>query len=279
MKKLILIAGLMAASSTGLFAQIANRNVGDLTTIGGWDFNGGNAPTVTSVNARYDQEFGVYYTSGIAPSPGNVNYGTVYFTGSNGGTFASARALASSNAPAYDLLSTVGLFVSNNSLGDNQAINPRSILLSSNTVLDNGRASFKVSTANVNNTFENLSVEYSARNQGVDFATISWSYSLDGVTFTSIAGTADQIAFSGAAYNVFGADFSAISAIEGLNTVWIGLDYLENSLTASVFIDNLAIYGTALAAIPEPSTYAAIMGALVIGVAAIRRRRLVASLV
>ncbi len=258
-KCLLLLAVTFGVLAGGLYGQIlVTRADGDLTTIGGWDFNGGNAPTVTSVNARYDQEFGVYYTSGIAPSPGNVNYGTVYFTGSNGGTFASARALASSNAPAYDLLSTVGLFVSNNSLGDNQAINPRSILLSSNTVLDNARASFKINTLNANNAFDNISVAYSARNQGADFATVSWSYSLDGVNFTSIAGTADQINPSGAAYSVFGADFSSISAINGQSNVWFGLDYLENSLTASVFIDNLVFYG--IASFTGPTSLAYWMG-------------------
>jgi hypothetical protein len=41
--------------------------------------------------------------------------------------------------------------------------------------------------------------------------------------------------------------------------------------TASMFVDNVAIYG--VAAIPEHSTYAAILTALTLGVVAIRRRR------
>jgi hypothetical protein len=275
MKKLLLTAALVAVSSVGLHADLP-RNVGSLTTLAGWDFNQGTASTVSSINARYSQSqaagpsVNTYFVAGVISSPGSAAFGTVYFNGSNGGTFASPRVLASSNAPSYDLLSVDGLSSSNNSLGD-IATNVRSVLLSSNSVLDNGRASFKFETTSDFNVFEGINLAYSARNQGTDFATISWSYSLDGVSFTSVANTSSQINVSGALYSVFTADLSTITALNGAGTVWLGMDYLENSAGASVFIDNVAIYGTA-AVIPEPSTYAAILGALTLGFVAIRRR-------
>jgi hypothetical protein len=65
---------------------------------------------------------------------------------------------------------------------------------------------------------------------------------------------------------------SLVDAIEGKVTVWPGMNFAETSgNTASMFVDNVAIYG--VAAIPEHSTYAAILTALTLGVVAIRRRR------
>ncbi len=289
MKKLLLVAALVAVSSTGLVAQVlTQRTAGHLTTLGGWDFNGTNAANTASMNARYNQQYTSYFTAGTASTPGSSLYGAAYFTGSNGATFASNRSVQTSNAPIYDLASTVGLLVSNNSLGDNIGTSQaRSILLSSPTVADNSRAVFKISTLTTDldpgvsittQAFSDLNLAYSARNQGTSAnATIDWSYSLDGINFTSIAGTSSAIAPSGTNYSVFTADFSAINAIEGVSSLWLGLNYSESAAGASVFLDNVAIYGTALqsvvVAIPEPSTYAAILGAAVAGVSLLRRRK------
>ncbi|MDX2186621.1 MAG: PEP-CTERM sorting domain-containing protein [Opitutaceae bacterium] len=272
MKKLLLLASAFAGFS-GLVAHAQTptaRNVGDTVLLGGWDFAGFSATNTASANARYNGTFTPYYTAGIASSPGDADYGTAYFTGSNGATFASNRQVASSTAPAYEMLD-LSFFPNNNALGENVA-NQRTILLSSNTVLDNGRATFKISSLTNFNIFENLFVDYSARNQGSANANIDWSYSLDGVNFTSIAGTNSVISPSGANYNVFSANFAAVDAIEGVSTLWLGLNYTEDALAASVFVDNVAFYGTA-AAIPEPSTYAAALGALALGAAALRRRK------
>jgi hypothetical protein len=51
---------------------------------------------------------------------------------------------------------------------------------------------------------------------------------------------------------------------------------VESQTSAFLNLDNVAIYGTATA-IPEPSTYAAILAALTLGVVAIRRRKNVVS--
>lgn len=280
MKKLLIVAALVAASTSGLVAQtITARGTGDLTTLGGWDFNNGTAASVASVNARYNQQFApTYFTAGTISAPGNANYGTVYFnSAANGATFAN-RNLASANAASYDLLSTVGLLASNNSLGD-QTVNVRSVVLSDAT-LGSGRATFKISSLSQINAltsqgFADLNVAYSARNAGTSDATIDWSYSLDGINFVSIAGSSDAIVASGTAYNVYAADFSAIDAIEGVSNLWLGLNYSESGADAYTYLDNVAIYGTALAAvtIPEPSTYAALLGAAVVGFSLLRRRK------
>ncbi len=238
----------MLLPSLPLCAQtLTVRNEGDLTTLGGWDFNGTNQANVTSINARYNQQYNSYFTAGSSLNTGNVLYGTAFFTGSSGATFAGNRMVQTSNAPIYDLASTVGLLVSNNSLGDNIGTSQaRSILLSLSTVADNARAVFKISSANDFNTFSGLNLAYSARNGGTDTAAISWSYSLDGVNFFDIASTSSTIATSGTLYNVFAADLKNITAINGVENLWLGLNYTENTAGASTFLDNVAIYGTAV---------------------------------
>lgn len=275
MKKVFLLAGALAVSSSGLFAQVpVARAVGDLTTIGGWDFNGGTATTVATVNARYNQAYTNYFTAGTVTAPGSAAYNAVAsFTGVNGATFASNRGLNSTQATPYDLLSTVGLLGSNNSLGDNSG-NARAVTLSNTSTLDNARATFKVETANSLNSFENIQLQYSARNLGTASADIGFSYSLDGINFTALAGSTQtwSNAATFAVSNLI--DFSSITALNGQSAIWIGLNYSESAASASVLLDNVAIYGTATA-IPEPSTYAAIIAALTMGVVAIRRRKAV----
>lgn len=270
MKKIIAISALALAGASSALAQaVIDRTTGSLTTIGGWDFNGSAVASFASLNARYNQQYNPYFTAGTSPSPGDSDYGTVFLT-TNGGTFSGARSLNAVQASSYDLLSTDGLLVSNNSLGDN-ATNARSLVLSTSTTADNARASFRISTLTSFDSFENINVAYSARNLGSADATISWSYSLNGTDFTAISGTSNTLSNSGA-FSVFTADFSAISAIEGVNQVFIGLDYSETAAGASVFLDNVAIYGTA-AAIPEPSSYAVLAGVAGLALAASRRRR------
>ncbi|MDX2186622.1 MAG: autotransporter-associated beta strand repeat-containing protein, partial [Opitutaceae bacterium] len=250
-RQVVRLIGLSVLAGMGLVvaeAQVTSpisRNAGDTVLLAGWDFGGFSATNTASANARYNGTFSPYNKAGVAASPGESDFGVAYFTGSNGATFASNRQVASSTAPAYEMLD-LSFAPNNNELGESTT-NQRTILLSSNTVLDSGRATFKISSLTSFNSFDNLFVDYSARNQGSANANISWSYSLDGVNFTSIAGTNDTITPSAAVYKVFSADFSAVSAIEGVSNLWLGLNYTEDSLAASVFIDNVAFYGIARA--------------------------------
>ncbi len=271
MKKLISLFALALVGASIASAQtLVDRTDGDLTTIAGWDFNGTIATSFTSMNARYNQQYTPYFTAGSSPSPGDSDYGTVFFSGSNGGTFASARSMNAANATNYQLLSTVGLTTGNDALGET-ATNSRSVLLSLTSATDNARASFRISTLTTFDSFTDINLAYSARNQGAANATISWSYSLNGTDFTAISGTS-QVLSTSASFNTFIADFSAIDEIEGASTIYLGLNYSEAAATASVFLDNVAIYGTA-AAIPEPSAFATLAGVAALGLVAARRRR------
>lgn len=276
MKKIALCSLAFAALVGAANAQIVltQRDVGSLTVIGGWDFNGvGTATSTNTLVARYNQQYSPYFASTLNANGNAALTSTLYFTNASvGATFASNRNFNTANAPVYDL-GTDGLTLSNDSLGDISG-NARSVLLSNNTTLDNARAVFMVNTITDLNEFGGVSVAYSARNQGADFATISWSYSLDGgSTFNPISGTSQVISANQASFSVYTADFSAISALDGVSGLLIGLEYSENSAAASVFLDNVAIYATATSAIPEPSSFAALAGLCGLGFAAGRRRR------
>lgn len=236
--------------------SLADRADGALTLIGGWDFNGvGTATTASTLVARYNQQYTPYFASA---SNGNGNaalQSKLYLTSASGAgaTFTSARAFDVTNAPVYDLLSTDGLTVSNNSLGD-QTTAPRSLLLSTASVLNNARAVFELDTLTAFDRFESISVAYSARNQGSAAAAISWSYSIDGgFTFTPISGTTASLSAGQASFSVYTADFTGLAAIEGRENILIGLEYSETAAGASVFLDNVAIYGTAAPLATPPS--------------------------
>ena len=275
MKNILISTALVVATATTAVAQtVATRDAGSLTTIGGWDFNGNTGTTSNVFNARYNQQYETYFVSGNGGSPGSAAFGQLNFN-ANGATFGgTARAITSSNAGNYDLLSTDGIAVSNNSLGDVVSGTGRSVLLSNTSTSNNAKAVFTLSTLTTSNSFSGINVAYSARNAGSagNDAAIAWSYSLDGSSWSSIASSSDTIAPSASAYNVFAADFSAVTAIEGLATIYIGLDYSETAAGASVFLDNVAFYGTA-AAIPEPSAFATLAGVAALGLVASRRRR------
>ena len=90
----------------------------------------------------------------------------------------------------------------------------------------------------------------------------------------------------------FGVPFAAVSFVSGASTVLtVGLDQTVSGfvfsqgavsgvtgvvLPGGKFYDNVTVSGNA-AAVPEPSTWAALVGVAALGAAALRRRRMPAS--
>ena len=126
------------------------------------------------------------------------------------------------------------------------------------------------------NTFSNLNLSYYAKDSGTGGGTVNvaWFYSTDGGTTKTSAGISSN-AVTGTSFTQYTADFSAITGLTGVADVYLIGVVSESISTANLQFDNLAVYGTsAVSAIPEPSTYAAIMGALaLVGVTIARKRR------
>lgn len=127
--------------------------------------------------------------------------------------------------------------------------------------------------------FENIKLSLYGRDsngQGGS-TTINWAYSLDSGA-TKVA-TGLSSTFSGAAFANSEVDFFG-TGLEALNTALKGstgnltlIGTMVETGNARLNIDNIGVYGVAATAIPEPSTYAAIIAALTMGVVALRRRK------
>ncbi len=248
---------LVAALSSAFSQTVVDRANGSLTLLGGWDFNGvGTSTSAATLVARYNQQYSPYFASTLGPNGGAALQSRLHLTAASGvgATFNSNRAFNTANAPVYDLLSTDGITVSNNSLGDQGTSAARSLLLSTTSLLDNARAVFEIDTLTTLDRFESINLAYSARNQGGAEASISWSYSIDGgFTFVPITGTTASLSANQTSFSVYTASFAGLSAIEGRENILLGLEYSESAAAASVFIDNIAIYGTAAPLAIPPS--------------------------
>lgn len=97
---------------------------------------------------------------------------------------------------------------------------------------------------------------------------ISWEYSTDGSSFTD-SGITSNI---GGNEQLFTVDLSNVEALDGVSDVFLrgtaeNFDGGGDGFTGSLGMDNFSAE-----AVPEPSTYAAIAGALALGAAVARRR-------
>ena len=115
--------------------------------------------------------------------------------------------------------------------------------------------------------FQGVSMKFTGAQMGASASTINWSYSIDGGTNVTSLGSSSAISGGATQYTV---DLSSITGVNNnVDAVIIG----QFAGVTSAQFDNVQILGTAVAAIPEPSTYAALAGVAALGLVAARRRR------
>jgi hypothetical protein len=266
--RLLLVSAIALGVLAPLSAQTAvSRSEGSLSLIAGWDFNNGQA-TASSVNARYSDLYSPAQFTGTVASPGSAAYGTLHFT-TNGGTFSTAQ-FRNDATGFFDIDRQIASRSSGTQFLGQQSGADGSI--TAETTFGNPLDFvFAVSSATAFNNFENLSLSYYAANfGGAGSITVDWFYSTSNGGEKIATGLSNVI--TGSSFTNFTADFSGIDAMEGLDELYIVGRITESTSAASLAIDNVAIYGTA-AAIPEPSSFAALAGAACLGLAASRRRR------
>ncbi|MBC8010730.1 MAG: hypothetical protein H7067_11620 [Burkholderiales bacterium] len=267
MKKIIL-----ALAATGLVAvshaqTSVARTEGALSLLAGFDFNNGSGSSYTQMNARYSDLFSPSELSGNAASPGNAAFGTVYFT-TNGGTFASAVARPTVGFDSTDRQITtrsVGVDFLGELSGGDGAFNPNTTAAVTRDFV------FLVTALNAFNSFENINLDLSAHsNNASSTVTVNWLYATSAGGEKIATGLSTLV--GGTTYARSSVDFSSVAGMDGVDDLYIVARVTESADNASLFLDNVAIYGTATA-IPEPSSFAALAGIMGLGLATQRRRR------
>lgn len=236
MKNILII---IAASAATLSSNAA--------IVAGWDW--GNISTgSTSVGANY---------SDLASSDGVASnaYGTFTTSGSFGGLGGNLEYNSSVSI-------TTGTALSGRSgVGSTFADTSKSIAL-----IENG-ASVEFSANTQGAEYSDFVLSYAAGTRTSGSSTLAWEYKIGSSSYTSIESDSISVAVNS------GAAFSLASVISGGTTDIVTFRATASDIDGgldSAFIDNIQISATA---VPEPSTYAAIFGALALAFVAIKRRK------
>ena len=225
------------------------------------------------MNARYSDAF---YATG-ANSTGNLNVGRLFFDGSNGSdTWSISRSTGSGIDGTFPILSrnVGGSSVAFTTGFGSQAGTSAAFEFDANGATDT--IAFSFNSLSTVNTFQGLSVQFRASipnfASAADNVTVSWSYKIGSGSAVS---TGVTTVLNSASYATYTANFSSITAMNGQDDIYLLASFAEANDGSPARFDNFGIYGTA-AAIPEPSTFAALAGVAALGLVASRRRRHVA---
>jgi len=254
MKKITFLVTSLAASATFSFAQTASV---------GWDFSQyGLDGFATTDGSTITKSLTANYVNGAADFTGAPSFGTLFYDGSNGSTnFEANGSNPEEVSPLQFGNTSIG---SQGYLGLSGSLD---ILDSQGQGFENNRAfglttngsfSFLI-TPGVATDFTTL--EYAAFNSDDTSSSLIWEYSVDGgASFLGLE--TDDITENASAFSV------NLSSVTGQSSaIFRGtLSGLDSNV---FFLDNVEVSGTV---VPEPSTYAALLGVLALAFVAYRRR-------
>jgi hypothetical protein len=269
LKSKILIASAFIGAALSEAGAQTVIPVGNQALLAGYDFNNilGSTVTTNGIRARYSDVFGNNSSPTALTAPGGIfANGTV---GSD--NFGSTIALTTTEDIDRDILTRTGTgstFDLGGQTGGGQA------LLFNNSGVGTTFDEFSINVKMLNgsvNSFKDLTVLLSGRDVGntAGGVTINWAYSIDGGATKLSTGL--STAFTGNVFAQQTVDFSSITALNGVADVYLIGQIVESQTTVQLSLDNIGIYGVSQV-IPEPSTYAAILGALTVGFVSLRRR-------
>jgi hypothetical protein len=251
--------------------------VGNQALLNGWDFDNILTGTLPSspVRGRYSDVFGNNSSPTALTAPGGI-----YFNGSFGSHNWGSIAKNNTGDINRDILTRSGsgsTFDLGGQTGGEGAANFNAAGVGTTF----SKFSVNLHTFDGVNTFDSLKLSMWGRDTAntAGGATINWFYSIDGGA-TQVA-TGLSMSFVGNSFQEQVVDFFGVSpALTAINTALTGKadvyligQVVESETGVVLNLDNIGAYGIAVAAIPEPSTYAAILGAMTAGVVALRRRR------
>lgn len=254
MKNIILLTTGLAVSATVSLAQSA---------IVGWDFSQYGVDGFSTVNdVDITKSLSANYSNGRADFTGAPSLGTLFYDGTRGSTnFEANGSNPEEVSPLQSGNTTVG---SQNYLGLSASLN---VLDSQGQFFTNNRAfglttngsfSFVVTPGGLTDF---TTLEYAAYNSNDSSSSLLWEYSIDeGASFVGLE--TDSLNTSATAFSV---DLSSVAGQS--SAIFRGT---LSGLDSNVFyLDNVEISGTV---VPEPSTYAALLGTLALAFVVYRRR-------
>jgi len=270
MKKLIIL-------SAGFIASVGLINAQNL--VAGWDFSQAQfSGTTAGEDQATPGNFSSNYTYGGGPTADSADWaaanskGAIYCDGQFGST-----SITDPLDGTSELQMTQGVNLSSNF---DQSFDPFNAQSSYNKLIASGQNAGSGGSAvdalmNINT---DLSIvvsadagiastgwifKYAARDQD-NGATVNYSYSTTGSGYTSLG--SDSLATSDTGYEL------NLSALDGASQVFIKMDFsgVNDAVNSGLQLDN---FGLSAAPVPEPSAFAAIFGAVALGIAAVRRRK------
>lgn len=262
---LALLSGLTLSPAVGAVAT--SIPVGTQALLNGWDFDNILTSTLPSspVRGRYSDVFGNNSSPTALSEPGGI-----YFNGSFGSDSWGSVAKNNTGDINRDIWTRSGsgsTFDLGGQTGGEGAANFNAAGVGTTF----SKFSLNLHTLDAANMFEGVQLSLWGRDTAntAGGAAINWSYSIDGGT--SLISTGLTSSFVGNAFSESIVNFSSITALNGKSDIYLVGQVVESETSAVLNLDNIGAYG--IAAIPEPSTYAAILGALTMGVVVARRRK------
>jgi len=265
--KTTIVAGVAA------LAAVASANA---TLVAGWDFSqyfSSGFNSVTGGDFVGEGNAQANYSDLLSPSPSAAAgvYGSIYFDGTNG-SFDGANGFTSTISPFSGNLASGSIQTADlnpfNDAGSYALLGASGQTytndLSLQTTVD-GAIVFSADVSSLGQVGSGWQLNFAGLDAGG--ASITWEVSTDGSSYTSLGAGAD-VTLSGVdtLYTV-----NAGAAYDNEDTVFFRGTF--SGVTSQALIDNVGISATGgVSVVPEPSTYAAIFGAIALAFAAARRR-------
>ena len=267
--KILLASALLGGLSLPQVQAQIPITVGSQALLAGYDFD--NILTFsTNVRARYSDVWGNNSSPTALMTAGSFNFNGTLGSDNIGIVNATKNATGDINRDINTRAGTGSTFDLGGQTGGEGAIDFGGTGIGGASL---NEFSFAFKMANTVNTFDQLILQLWGRDSGTGTpgVSIDWAWSTDaGVTKNS---TGLSSVFTTNAFAESVVNFSAISALNGAADVVLIGTIVESGVNARLNIDNVGIYGFAATAIPEPSTYAAMLSVLTLGVVALRRRK------
>ncbi len=247
------------------------------TLIAGWDFSEQEVQDAVYVGGVPVGTIGANFTDTTPNGTGAAARGMLYFDGTQGsslwdgeissGQVAAFVGTASINTTINTTRRTTLAPANAPVFGVNFDSNLGGLALGFNPVV----GSRDTLVIGLNTTgYETVIMSFAQAIDSGTSATISWSYKIG--AGGSLVSTGVSTTFNSTTFSTSTVNLSAITAVNNVNNLFLVGTFTADTLGAGLAgFDNIQVTG--VAAIPEPSSYAALAGVAALGLVAARRRR------